>query len=71
MHTTTLHGSTALILHHGDYQGDVTIRDSADRTVHVPADLLRQFVANQVRGEQIGRLESLSTNEILGLVRPC
>ena len=66
MHVTH-HESGASIVHHGDYEGPVTVRDSHGREVEVPADLLREFVANQVRSARIGVLEQMTASQILEL----
>ena len=58
-----------VILHDGDYQGEVIIRDNKEPfgEVVVPAALLRGFVAKQIRQNKISKLEQLSDNEVLGL----
>ncbi|HEY3495737.1 MAG TPA: hypothetical protein VGK73_13660 [Polyangiaceae bacterium] len=64
MHTTTSRDWT--LIHHGDFSGDVTIRQG-ERELTVPASVLLDFAAAVVRQREMDRLESASTEELLRL----
>lgn len=67
-HTTQI--GQYIFSHNGDCGGSVLITEvNGDRVVTelvIPNDVLREFVANQVRAFQISKLEQISTDELLG-----
>lgn len=73
MHTTEFNGGWRVHFN-GDYSGDViVIKDGPavgsppEKKLEVPFEVLKALVANYVRDQQIGRLESASDNEVLGV----
>lgn len=64
MHTYKAQNTT--FVHDSDLSGDVIIR-RGNNEIEVPGEDLLSFVAEYVRSERVGALESASHREILGL----
>jgi len=66
--------SKFVIHHHGDHGGDCSIcqinpenGDPIQEIENVPTELLRTFVANQIRMKKISDLEDATNNSLLEL----
>lgn len=54
------------LIHHGDHMGSCRlVAPNKDMAEGIPTELLRLFVAEQIRASRIDRLEQASTAEIL------
>lgn len=64
MHATQ--GKSCVFFHNGDYSGETIIRTESDEITIDTQDIFN-FVADYIRSEKIGKLESMSSDEIFGL----
>lgn len=69
MHSFNSEGVT--IHHNGDLSDDVYIErlgvSHVPESIKIPAKVLLDFVAGYVRDKRIGKIENMSTEEVLGL----
>lgn len=67
----TFECGNAVIVHNGDYSGNVEIRvinrHSVYAAIEIPSSVLFQFVAEAVRQRKISKIGNETTGELLGL----